>query len=284
MDLLLVFALLLFAGVLLSSLANRTVAVDGGAVPARRLRPRRRRHSASCTSSPTTSCVSGLAELALFSVLSPTACGSGFSELRSAWRLPGRALVLGLPLTLRRDHRAGPLGRRAAVDRVVPRRRRPQPDRPGLRRRHRRVGRRSRTGSATCSTSRAASTTASPCPSWWSCSPPLGGERRSPGSARRGRGSAWRSGSRSRCVAIRLERLPLLLRHRRLRAAQRRSPSACIVLALADAHPRQRLPRRVLRRHHHRHRRSPPCERASTSSASWSPSCSSWPRSWSSGR
>lgn len=41
-----------------------------------------------------------LAELALFSVLFTDAMRVGLRDLRSAWRLPGRALVLGMPLTL----------------------------------------------------------------------------------------------------------------------------------------------------------------------------------------
>jgi len=44
--------------------------------------------------------VGTLAELALFSVLFTDGMRVGWSELRSAWRLPGRALLLGLPLTL----------------------------------------------------------------------------------------------------------------------------------------------------------------------------------------
>lgn len=44
--------------------------------------------------------VSGLAELALFSVLFTDGMRVGLGDLRSAWRLPGRALFLGLPLTL----------------------------------------------------------------------------------------------------------------------------------------------------------------------------------------
>lgn len=41
-----------------------------------------------------------LAELALFSVLFTDGMRVGLTDLRAAWRLPGRALVLGLPLTL----------------------------------------------------------------------------------------------------------------------------------------------------------------------------------------
>jgi sodium/hydrogen antiporter len=44
--------------------------------------------------------VGGLAELALFSVLFTDGMRVGVSDLRRAWRLPGRALLLGLPLTL----------------------------------------------------------------------------------------------------------------------------------------------------------------------------------------
>jgi len=44
--------------------------------------------------------VGGLAELALFSVLFTDGMRVGLRDLRSAWRLPGRALLLGLPLTL----------------------------------------------------------------------------------------------------------------------------------------------------------------------------------------
>ncbi|GAB3551023.1 cation:proton antiporter [Arthrobacter tumbae] len=41
-----------------------------------------------------------LSELALFSVLFTDGMRVGLTDLRAAWRLPGRALVLGLPLTL----------------------------------------------------------------------------------------------------------------------------------------------------------------------------------------
>ncbi|WP_298462288.1 sodium:proton antiporter [uncultured Cellulomonas sp.] len=44
--------------------------------------------------------VGGLAELALFSVLFTDGMRVGVHDLRRAWRLPGRALLLGLPLTL----------------------------------------------------------------------------------------------------------------------------------------------------------------------------------------
>lgn len=44
--------------------------------------------------------VGQLAELALFAVLFTDGMKAGWHDLRSAWRLPGRALLLGLPLTL----------------------------------------------------------------------------------------------------------------------------------------------------------------------------------------
>jgi len=50
--------------------------------------------------SPSHSVVARLAELALFSVLFTDGMRVGARELISAWRLPGRALFLGLPLTL----------------------------------------------------------------------------------------------------------------------------------------------------------------------------------------
>ena len=44
--------------------------------------------------------VSSLAELALFAVLYTDGMKAGWHDLRQAWKLPGRALLLGLPLTL----------------------------------------------------------------------------------------------------------------------------------------------------------------------------------------
>ncbi|RAY12286.1 sodium:proton antiporter [Actinomadura craniellae] len=97
--LLLVFAAVLLLAVLLSSLAHRTIlstAVlflaagfvigDGvtGLVPLR----------------PDDPVVATLAELALFAVLFTDGMRVGWADLRSAWRLPGRALGWGLPLTL----------------------------------------------------------------------------------------------------------------------------------------------------------------------------------------
>jgi len=98
MELLLAFSVVLLAGVLISGLAHRTIlstAVlflvagfvlgDGvtGVLPLQ----------------PDDGIVLTLAELALFSVLFTDGMRVGLRDLRSAWRLPGRALVLGMPLT-----------------------------------------------------------------------------------------------------------------------------------------------------------------------------------------
>jgi NhaP-type Na+/H+ or K+/H+ antiporter len=98
MELLLVFALVLFLGVLLSGFMQRSVlstallflvvgAIVGdkalGLVHVQARDP----------------LVIGLAELALFSVLFTDGMHAGLTELRRAWRLPGRALILGMPLT-----------------------------------------------------------------------------------------------------------------------------------------------------------------------------------------
>ncbi len=50
--------------------------------------------------SPEDDTVGLLAELALFAVLFTDGMKAGWSDLKSAWRLPGRALIFGLPLTL----------------------------------------------------------------------------------------------------------------------------------------------------------------------------------------
>jgi NhaP-type Na+/H+ or K+/H+ antiporter len=97
-ELLLVFSLVLFAGVLLSGVAHRTilstavlfllagVLLGDGVTGVLELRAE-------------DDLVIGLAELALFSVLYTDGMRVGFNDLRGAWRLPGRALVLGMPLT-----------------------------------------------------------------------------------------------------------------------------------------------------------------------------------------
>lgn len=98
MDLLLVFALVLLAGVLISGVAHRTVLstavlfltagflLGDGVTGVLHLKPGQ-------------PIVNTLAELALFSVLFTDGQHLGARDLRSAWKLPGRALLLGMPLT-----------------------------------------------------------------------------------------------------------------------------------------------------------------------------------------
>ena len=96
---LLVFGLTLLAAVLVSELADRTIvstavlflgvgmAVGNGGLAYINLKP----------DSPV---VSRLADFALVGVLFTDAMKLGWGQLRKAWRLPGRALFLGLPLTM----------------------------------------------------------------------------------------------------------------------------------------------------------------------------------------
>jgi NhaP-type Na+/H+ or K+/H+ antiporter len=96
-SLVLIFALTLLAAVLLSGLAERTVLSTAalflvvgfvaGSVGLVGLRP----------GDPL---VDTLAELALFAVLFTDGMRVGVRELATAWRLPGRALLFGMPLTL----------------------------------------------------------------------------------------------------------------------------------------------------------------------------------------
>ena len=97
MSVVLVLALTLFAAVLLSGLAERTVLSTAalflvvgfitGSVGLLGLRP----------GDPL---VETLAELALFAVLFTDGMRVGVRELATAWRLPGRVLLFGMPLTL----------------------------------------------------------------------------------------------------------------------------------------------------------------------------------------
>ncbi|GAB3349474.1 cation:proton antiporter [Modestobacter lapidis] len=98
MELLLTFAILLFGGVLLSGLAHRTILSTavlfllagfllGDGV------------TGVLDFQPDDQIVVGLAEFALFSVLYTDGMRLGAADLRAAWRLPGRALILGMPLT-----------------------------------------------------------------------------------------------------------------------------------------------------------------------------------------
>jgi sodium/hydrogen antiporter len=97
--LLLAFAAVLLVAVLLSCLANRTIlsAAVLFLVAGVALGPHGLGAVDVLTSSPI---VATLAELALFTVLFTDGMRVGWVDLRSAWRLPGRALGWGLPLTL----------------------------------------------------------------------------------------------------------------------------------------------------------------------------------------
>ena len=59
--------------------------------------------------------VATLAELALFAVLFTDGMRVGWADLRTAWRLPGRALGLGAAADPARHRAARPLRRRAAT-------------------------------------------------------------------------------------------------------------------------------------------------------------------------
>lgn len=94
----LVFALTLLAALLVSERANRTVLstavlfLAAGFVAGPGV-------SGLVTVTPGDALVSEMATLALFAVLFTDGMRVNVGELRSAWRLPGRALLLGLPLT-----------------------------------------------------------------------------------------------------------------------------------------------------------------------------------------
>ncbi len=95
----LVFAGLLLVGVLISERASRTVLSTavlfllGGFVLGQGM-------FNVIPVQPGGPVVGVLAQLALFSVLFTDGMKVGWADIRSAWRLPGRALLLGLPLTL----------------------------------------------------------------------------------------------------------------------------------------------------------------------------------------
>lgn len=97
--LVLCFAVLLVIGVLLSEIAHRTILstavifLVGGFVLGPGVLDVLHVQQGDAA-------VSVLAELALFSVLYSDGMKAGVGELRRAWRLPGRALLLGLPITL----------------------------------------------------------------------------------------------------------------------------------------------------------------------------------------
>ncbi len=95
---LLVFAIVLLLAALLSELADRSILstavmfllagfVAGGVLDVISVEPQQ-------------PVVARLAEFALFSVLFTDGMRVGINDLTSAWHLPGRALLLGLPLTM----------------------------------------------------------------------------------------------------------------------------------------------------------------------------------------
>ncbi|WP_328993645.1 cation:proton antiporter [Kribbella sp. NBC_01245] len=97
--LLLCFAVVLLLAVLVSSLAHRTILSTAVLFLAAgiALGPQTSGVLDLQADSPV---VALLAELALFAVLFTDGMRVGWTDLRSAWRLPGRALGWGLPLTL----------------------------------------------------------------------------------------------------------------------------------------------------------------------------------------
>jgi NhaP-type Na+/H+ or K+/H+ antiporter len=99
MKILLVFAVVLLLGVLLSELASRSILstavifLVGGFLAGQNV--------LSLTElAHDDKILEIIAELALFSVLFTDGMRIGVRELASAWRLPGRALLFGMPLTL----------------------------------------------------------------------------------------------------------------------------------------------------------------------------------------
>jgi sodium/hydrogen antiporter len=97
--LLLAFAAVLLVAVLISALAKRTILSTAVLFLAAgfALGPDT---SGVLDIRPESEIVAVLAELALFTVLFTDGMRVGWPDLRSAWRLPGRALGWGLPLTL----------------------------------------------------------------------------------------------------------------------------------------------------------------------------------------
>src|SRR5512135_737478 len=121
-----VFALTLLAAVLVSDLADRSVLSTAvlfllaGVVAGEGL-------LGALSLRPDAPAVAILAELALFSILFTDGMRVGLKDLASAWHLPGRALLLGLPLTLVGTATPRPLGRGVPLGRVVPHRGGPEP-------------------------------------------------------------------------------------------------------------------------------------------------------------
>ncbi len=93
----LLFGVVLLAAVLVSGLAHRSVLSTAVLFLAAGV-------AAQATGvirlGPSDPIESGLATLALFSILFTDGMRAGLADLRGAWRLPGRVLALGLPITL----------------------------------------------------------------------------------------------------------------------------------------------------------------------------------------
>lgn len=93
----LLFGIVLLAAVLVSELAHRSVLSTAvlflfAGVAARA--------TGALEIAPGDPAVSSLATVALFSVLFSDGMRAGVGDLRGAWRLPGRVLLVGLPVTL----------------------------------------------------------------------------------------------------------------------------------------------------------------------------------------
>ena len=112
-------------------------AVDGRAVPARRVRPRGRGHRRAGRCRSTTTSSPGWRSWRCSRVLYTDGMRVGWNDLRRAWRLPGRALVLGMPLTFALTAVLAHVVAGLPAGRVDARRCRARADRPGLRVGHR---------------------------------------------------------------------------------------------------------------------------------------------------
>jgi NhaP-type Na+/H+ or K+/H+ antiporter len=99
MSLLLIFSLVLLIGVLVSSLAARSVLSTSVLFLVAGFLAGPEAFDL-LDVSPNQESLALLVRLALFSVLFTDGMRVGWGDLRSAWHLPGRALLLGMPLTM----------------------------------------------------------------------------------------------------------------------------------------------------------------------------------------
>ncbi|AUX33076.1 MULTISPECIES: cation:proton antiporter [Sorangium] len=100
MVLVLAFAATLLLAVLVSARAERTILSTSVLFLVAGFLLGQSRLGGQVADSPGRSLVERTAELALFTILFTDGMRCGIRDLSSAWRLPGRALLLGLPLTL----------------------------------------------------------------------------------------------------------------------------------------------------------------------------------------